>query len=109
MCVYSTLYYSYICTDFRDLEPLSLKEYTPLPRPGSPFASNDVTQRVRQQNLITRYNDMFTHDRLDAMEKLRLYSGDHENNQRIVFAVMQVYYYVQLILRNQMNLYLELK
>ena len=33
---------------------------------------------------------MFAADRLDAMDILRRYSDDHENNQRIVFSVMQV-------------------
>ncbi|KAK2165880.1 hypothetical protein LSH36_44g00022 [Paralvinella palmiformis] len=63
--------------------------YKPLPRPASPFAPNDVTQRVRQQNLVSRFNDMYIHDRLEAMEKLRIYSDDHQNNQRIVFTMMQ--------------------
>ena len=64
--------------------------YRPLPRPGSPLDIDDVTQRVRQQSLITRFNDMFAADRLDAMDILRRYSDDHENNQRIVFSVLQV-------------------
>jgi hypothetical protein len=61
-----------------------------LPRPTSPFIFDDVTQRVRQQNLITRFNDMFAQDRLDAMDTLRRYSDDHDNNQRIVFTALQV-------------------
>lgn len=77
---------------FRDVDPLPLKSSIDLPRPSSPFIFDDVTQRVRQQNLITRFNDMFAQDRLDAMDILRRYSDDHENNQRIVFAVMQVIY-----------------
>ena len=52
--------------------------------------SDDVTQRIRQQNLITRYNDLFATDRLDAMDVLKRYSSDHENNQRIVFHAIQV-------------------
>ena len=72
--------------------PLPLKSYISydLPRPSSPFIFDDVTQRVRQQNLITRFNDMFAQDRLDAIDILRRYSDDYENNQRIVFAVIQV-------------------
>ncbi|KAI0216399.1 Mitochondria-eating protein [Lamellibrachia satsuma] len=67
----------------------SVKSYHSLPRPSSPFALDDVTQRVRQQTLITRFNDMFASDRLDAMDTLRQYSDDHENNQRIIFVAMQ--------------------
>ncbi|XP_023931203.1 mitochondria-eating protein isoform X1 [Lingula anatina] len=62
--------------------------YRSLPRVSSPLSPDDVTQRVRQQNLITRFNDMFAQDRLDAMDILRRYSDDHENNQRIVFAAL---------------------
>jgi hypothetical protein len=49
-------------------------------------------QRYRQQKLIARFNDMFAVDRLNAMDILRQYTevGDHENNQRIVFAAIQV-------------------
>ena len=50
-----------------------------------------MTQRVRQSALITRFNDMFAQDRLEAMETLRKFSDDYENNQRIVFAAMQVW------------------
>lgn len=55
----------------------------------SPLDLDDVTQKVRQQALITRFNDMFALDRLDALDTLRRYSDDHENNQRIVFAALQ--------------------
>ncbi len=86
---------------FRLPEPLPLPAplpepvYRPLPRPGSPLDYGDVTQRVRQQSLLSRFNDMFATDRLDAMDILRRFSDDHENNQRIVFTVIQVsgYFY----------------
>ncbi|CAH1777574.1 unnamed protein product [Owenia fusiformis] len=67
----------------------SLASYRYLPRVSSPLHSDDTTQRVRQQSLISRFNDMFSQDRLDAMDILRRYSDDHENNQRIVFVAMQ--------------------
>ncbi|CAD5114287.1 DgyrCDS3429 [Dimorphilus gyrociliatus] len=67
----------------------SPRRYIPLSRPTSPFAPDDVTQRVRQSGLITRFNDMFSQDRLDAMDILRAYSSDHENNQRIIFVAIQ--------------------
>ena len=83
-----------ICSDVEELKPrrpLS-RPSSPFSRPSSPFALDDVTQRVRQQNLITRYNDMFAQDRLDAMDTLRRYSDDHENNQRILHTTVQVEY-----------------
>ena len=77
-----------------DLPPLrsSLKHrsLSPLPRPTSPYLYDDVTQRVRQGALITRFNDMFAQDRLEAMDTLRKFSDDYENNQRILFTAMQV-------------------
>lgn len=66
-----------------------VKDYSSLPRPTSPLAPEDVTQRVRQQSLITRFNDMFAQDRLDALDTLRRYSDDYENNQRIIFSAIQ--------------------
>ena len=64
--------------------------YKPLPRPGSPFAPDDVTQRVRQSNLIQRYEDLYYKDRVDAVDTLRRFSDDSENSQRILFSVLQV-------------------
>lgn len=59
-------------------------------RGTSPLDIDDVTQKVRQSNLINRYNDMFSQDRLDAMDTLRRFSDDYEMNQRIIFTAMQV-------------------
>ncbi|KAK3588729.1 hypothetical protein CHS0354_019195 [Potamilus streckersoni] len=67
----------------------SLDTYRYTPRVGSPLSMDDPVQRVRQQNLISRWNDMFSQDRLDAMDTLRRFSDDYENNQRIVFAAVQ--------------------
>ncbi|KAL5012841.1 hypothetical protein ScPMuIL_011392 [Solemya velum] len=67
----------------------SLNSYRYTPRVGSPLSIDDPVQRVRQQNLISRWNDMFSQDRLDAMDTLRRYSDDPENNQRIIFSAMQ--------------------
>lgn len=55
----------------------------------SPLDADDVTQRVREQALITRYSDLFALDRLDALDTLRRYTDDIENNQRIVFSALQ--------------------
>ncbi|XP_064609035.1 mitochondria-eating protein-like [Liolophura sinensis] len=57
-------------------------------RSSSVLSLDDPVQRVRQHNLISRFNDMFAQDRLDAMDTLRRYSDDHENNQRILFSAI---------------------
>lgn len=67
----------------------SLTSYRYTPRVGSPLSIDDPVQRVRQQNLISRWNDTFSQDRLDAMDTLRRYSDDYENNQRIIFSAIQ--------------------
>ncbi|XP_052719464.1 mitochondria-eating protein-like isoform X6 [Crassostrea angulata] len=67
----------------------SLGSYRYTPRVGSPLSIDDPVQRVRQQNYISRWNDMFSQDRLDAMDTLRRYSDDYENNQRIIFLAIQ--------------------
>ncbi|XP_059169081.1 mitochondria-eating protein-like isoform X2 [Physella acuta] len=63
--------------------------YKYVPGPVSPLSIDDTIQRIRQQNLVARFNDMFAQDRLNTMDTLRRYSDDHENNQRICFAIMQ--------------------
>ncbi|XP_076446859.1 mitochondria-eating protein-like [Babylonia areolata] len=72
--------------------PRVSKSYTPSYRskPGltSPLSMDDPVQRIRQQNAVARFNDLFAQDRLDAMDTLRRYSDDHENNQRIIFAAI---------------------
>ncbi|KAL8622224.1 hypothetical protein ACOMHN_043747 [Nucella lapillus] len=71
------------------LEPSEfLSTYRYKPGLTSPLSLEDPVQRIRQQNLVARFNDMFAQDRLDAMDTLRRYSDDHENNQRIVFAAI---------------------
>ena len=79
-------FFSYFLRDTYD----SLTTYRYTPRAGSPLSIDDPVQRVRQQNLIARWNDSFSQDRLDAMDTLRRYSDDYENNQRIIFAAIQV-------------------
>lgn len=56
----------------------------------SPLSPNHCTQVVRQEALITRFNDLYLRDRLTAMDILRGYSDNYENNQRIIFAAVQV-------------------
>ncbi|BFZ15327.1 hypothetical protein BsWGS_18366 [Bradybaena similaris] len=80
---------SYERTNWDDkLSDLSL-QYRYIPGPTSPLSIDDTIQRIRQQNLIARFNDMFAQDRLTTMDTLRRYSDDHENNQRICFAIVQ--------------------
>ncbi|XP_021352374.1 mitochondria-eating protein-like isoform X1 [Mizuhopecten yessoensis] len=67
----------------------SLSSYRYTPRIGSPCSPDDPVLRVRQQNLVSRWNDMYNQDRLDAMDTLRRFSDDHENNQRIIFLAVQ--------------------
>lgn len=52
--------------------------------------SSDVVQRIRQANLVTRFNDLFAQSRMDAMDILRNHCDDHELNQKIVFTCIQV-------------------
>lgn len=52
--------------------------------------SSDVVQRIRQANLVTRFNDLFAQSRMDAMDILRNHCDDHELNQKIVFTCLQV-------------------
>ncbi|CAL1539089.1 unnamed protein product [Lymnaea stagnalis] len=70
------------------LDDLSLY-YRYVPGPTSPLSIEDTIQRIRQQNLVARFNDMFSQDRLTTLDTLRRYSDDAENNQRIIFAIMQ--------------------
>ncbi|XP_071487254.1 mitochondria-eating protein-like [Diadema antillarum] len=51
--------------------------------------SSDVVQRVRQANLVTRFNDLFAQSRMDAMDILRNHCEDHELNQKIIFTCVQ--------------------
>lgn len=68
----------------------SLTSYRYTSRITTPLAIDDPVQRVRQQNLVARFNDMFAQDRLDALDTLRRYSDDHENNQRIIYTAISV-------------------
>lgn len=51
---------------------------------------NHCTQVIRQDALISRFNDLYTRDRLNALDILRNYTDDYENNQRIIFSTIQV-------------------
>ncbi|XP_067663181.1 mitochondria-eating protein-like isoform X4 [Haliotis asinina] len=66
----------------------SMTSYRYTSRITTPLAIDDPVQRVRQQNLVARFNDMFAQDRLDALDTLRRYSDDHENNQRIIYSAI---------------------
>ncbi|XP_045203924.1 mitochondria-eating protein-like isoform X7 [Mercenaria mercenaria] len=82
---------SYLTSDTID----SLSKYRYTPRVSSPLSMDDPVQRVRETNLISRWNDLFSQDRLDAMDTLRTafinyeYPPDHENIQRIVFEAVK--------------------
>jgi len=55
----------------------------------SPMSPNHCTQLIRQDLLVKRFDDLFSRDRLAAMDSLRGFSDNYENNQRIVFAAVQ--------------------
>lgn len=55
----------------------------------SSLSANHCTQVIRQDSLISRFNDLYSRDRMNAMDLLRHYSS-FENNQRIIFAAVQV-------------------
>ncbi|XP_046579448.1 mitochondria-eating protein-like isoform X7 [Haliotis rubra] len=76
--------------NLRSLKSLSdsMTSYRYTSRITTPLAIDDPVQRVRQQNLVARFNDMFAQDRLDALDTLRRYSDDHENNQRIIYCAV---------------------
>ncbi|TPP58093.1 Mitochondria-eating protein [Fasciola gigantica] len=54
----------------------------------SPLSPLDPIQRNRQQNLIARFNDLFSSSRVEAMAILRRYLDDYDMNQMIVFQVV---------------------
>lgn len=78
------------CLSFVDVSDDFISTYRYKPGLSSPLSIDDPVQRIRQQNYIARFNDMFAQDRLDAMDTLRRFSDDHENNQRIIFAAISV-------------------
>ena len=45
---------------------------------------------TKAPHISLRFNEMFGQDRLDAMDTLARYSSERENNQRIIFAALQV-------------------
>jgi len=46
----------------------------------------------QQHKLVLHFNDIFQVDRAVALNILRDYSADLENNEKIVFVIMQVLY-----------------
>jgi hypothetical protein len=59
-------------------------------RATSPISPNHCTQLIRQDLLSKRFDDLYSRDRLAAMDILRAFSDNYENNQRIIFATVQV-------------------
>lgn len=56
----------------------------------SPLSPSHCTQVIRQDSLTNRFYDLYSRNRLNAMDILKNYCDDYENNQRIVFAAVQV-------------------
>ena len=89
-------YWSRPCSPVRS-RPISPCRSRPLSRSSSPFrlpsdsplSPNHCTQIVREEMLISRFNDLFTCERLNAMDTLRNFCDNYENNQRIIFSAVQ--------------------
>jgi hypothetical protein len=52
--------------------------------------ATDSLQKIRENTLIQRFNDLYARERLDAMDTLRAVSDDYAMNQRICFNIVQV-------------------
>lgn len=50
---------------------------------------DDSVQKIRENNSIERFNELYARERLDAMDTLRSVSDDYEMNQRICFNIVQ--------------------
>ncbi|KAM4808464.1 mitochondria-eating protein [Rhinophrynus dorsalis] len=75
-------------------------------RSSSPFARSEsptaarLTNSSRQARLISRFNDLFANDRLDAQNLLRRYIEDLEMVQRIIFiATVESFHAAKLAFR----------
>jgi len=55
----------------------------------SSSGSDESLQKIRENTLIDRFNELYSHERLNAMDTLRTVSDDYEMNQRICFNIMQ--------------------
>jgi hypothetical protein len=51
--------------------------------------ATDSLQKIRENTLIQRFNDLYARERLDAMDTLRAVSDDYAMNQRICFNIVQ--------------------
>ena len=52
--------------------------------------SDGSLQKIRENTLITRFNELYSRERLDALDTLRTVSDDYDMNQRICFNIIQV-------------------
>ena len=73
---------------FRVRPPPPIEIDDPLPPPvsscGGVHHDSSPSQIVKQHALLSRYNDLYSRARNDAMASLRLCSDDNDRNQRIV-------------------------
>lgn len=70
------------------------------PLPPPPTHDSSPSQIVKQHALLSRYNDLYSRARNDAMSSLRLCSDDNDRNQRIVTqAVIETFREVKLAFR----------
>ncbi|UJR34126.1 hypothetical protein I4U23_021533 [Adineta vaga] len=76
----------------RSLSPV--RAFTPV-RALSPVRSlvsltkSDALETVRENTLIQRFNELYSRDRLNALDTLRTVSDDYDMNERICFNIIQ--------------------
>ena len=76
-------------------------------RPLISSVSIDSLEKIRENTLIQRFNELYSRERLDAMDTLRTVSDDHDMNQRICFNIIQVkdrFFLIKLTLLFLINL-----
>lgn len=66
--------------------PRSLSPTRPL---LSLSSSDESLQKIREDTLIRRFNELYARERLDALNLLRTVSDNYEMNQRICFNIVQ--------------------
>ncbi len=66
-----------------------VRSFSPI-RPLISSVSNDSLEKIRENTLIQRFNELYSRERLDALDTLRTVSDDYDMNQRICFNIIQV-------------------
>jgi hypothetical protein len=77
-----------------------VRSFSPI-RPLISSVSDDSLEKIRENTLIQRFNELYSRERLDALDTLRTVSDDYDMNQRICFNIIQVR--KRLFFINKMN------